>query len=99
MTKSMMMAGVLALAPLGAAVAQDAAQIAAAQALVLPMMQEMTPGKAGEILTGCVLGAATPEEIASFAAAGAPSVEIGTAITAILARPAATACISAAAGQ
>jgi hypothetical protein len=99
MTKSMMMAAVLALLPIGAALAQDEAQLAAAQALILPMLQEMTPGKAGEILTGCVLTAATPQEIATFAAAGAPSAAIGASISEILARPAATSCISAAAGQ
>ena len=99
MKTSMMLAAMLAVAPLGAAMAQDEAQLAAAQALVLPMMQEMTPGKAGEILTGCVLAAATPEEVTSFAAAGGPSAAIGAVITEILARPAATACISAAAGQ
>jgi hypothetical protein len=99
MKTSMLLVAVLAVAPLGAAMAQDQTQLAAAQALVLPMMQEMTPGKAGEILTGCVLAAATPEEIASLAAAGAPSATVGAKITEILARPAATSCISAAAGQ
>jgi hypothetical protein len=97
--KTWMTAAVFMIAPLGAAMAQDEAQLAAAQALVLPMMQEMAPGKAGEVLTGCVLAAATPEEVAAFAAAGAPSAEVGAAITAILTRPAATECMSAAASQ
>jgi hypothetical protein len=97
MKTSMLLAAVLAVAPLGAAMAQDEAQLAAAQALVLPMLQEMAPGKAGEILTGCVLAAATPEEIVALAAAAGPSMEIGAKITEILARPAATSCISAAA--
>ena len=60
--KTLMIAAFVALATAGAALAQDEAQVAAAQTLVLPMMQEMTPGKAGEILTGCVIAAATPEE-------------------------------------
>ena len=92
-------AAVLALGPAGAALAQDQAQLAAAQALVLPMLQEMAPGKAGEVLTGCVMAAASPEEIAALAAAGAPSQQIGAMITAILARPEATSCMSAAADQ
>ncbi len=96
--KTLTFAAMMALAA-GAALAQDEAQLAAAQALVLPMMQEMAPGKAGEILTGCVIAASTPEEVAAFAAAGAPSAEIGAAITAILTRPAATDCMSAAAAQ
>jgi len=97
--KTWMMAAVALLVPAGAVLAQDEAQLAAAQALVLPMLQEMAPGKAGEVLTGCVLTAATPEEIASFAAAGGPSAEIGAAITAILTRPAATDCMTVAASQ
>ena len=92
------MAAALVLAPAGTAMAQDQAQLAAAQALVLPMLQEMAPGKAGEVLTGCVLSAASPDEIATLAAAGAPSQEIGAMITAILSRPDATACMSAVAG-
>jgi hypothetical protein len=99
MTNCWMTAALLALAPVTGALAQDEAQLSAAQALVLPMMQEMTPGKAGEVLTACVIAAATPEEIAAFAAAGAPSQQIGAMITAILTRPDATACISAAAEQ
>jgi hypothetical protein len=95
--KTMMTVAALAMITAGAAMAQDEATLAAAQALVLPMMQEMTPGAAGEILTGCVIAAATPEEVAAFAAAGAPSMEVGAMITQILARPDATACISAAA--
>lgn len=93
------MAAVLTMVTAGAALAQDEAQRAAAQALVLPMLQEMAPGKAGEVLTGCVLAAASPDEIATLASAGAPSQQIGAMISAILTRPDATACISAAAGQ
>lgn len=91
-----MIAAVLALGA-SAALAQDEAQVTAATALVLPMLQEMAPGRAGEVLTGCVIAAATPEEVAMLAVAVGPSAEIGAKITEVLARPAATACISAAA--
>ncbi len=96
--KTVLIAGLLALGAT-AALAQDEAQIAAAQALVLPMLQEMAPGRAGEVLTGCVIAAAMPEEIAMLAAAGAPSTEIGAMLSEVLARPAATDCISAAASE
>ena len=55
--KTLMIAAFVALATAGAALAQDEAQVAAAQTLVLPMMQEMTPGKAGEmkrVASNCV---------------------------------------------
>lgn len=94
--RMVMIAGVLALGGT-VALAQDEAQVAAATALVLPMLQEMAPGRAGEVLTGCVIAAATPEEVAVLAATAAPSAEVGAKITEVLARPAATACISAAA--
>lgn len=93
-----MVCGVVLLALPSFARAQDEAQLAAAKALVLPMLQEMAPGKAGEALTNCVMAAATPEEVAAFAAAGGPSTQIGAAITEILARPAATACLDDLAG-
>ena len=80
-----------------AALAQDDAQ--KATALVLPMIQEIQPGAAGEVLTGCIIGAATAEEIAAFAAAPGPSMEIGAVINGILARPATMQCLQAAAGQ
>ena len=45
------------------------------------------------------IAAAMPEEIAMLAAAGAPSTEIGAMLSEVLARPAATDCISAAASE
>ncbi len=85
---------VLAAAP---AMAQDAA--ATAKILLLPMLQETAPGLPGEVLTDCVIATATPEELATFATAPGPSMEIGTVITAVLARPEALTCMSAAVQQ
>lgn len=68
-----------------------------AQALVLPMIQEIQPGRAGEVLTGCLLAAATTEEIAALAAAPGPSAEIGALINTLLQRPATLQCLQAAA--
>ena len=79
----------------GAAMAQSDTD--KAHALVLPMIQEIQPGPAGEVLTGCIVSAATPEEIATFAAAPGPSAEIGAVINGILQRPAALQCLQAAA--
>lgn len=93
--KRIVLAAALMAGSVGSLAAQDAAT--AAKALLLPMLQETAPGKAGEVLTDCVIAVATPEELAALAAAGAPSMEVGAAITAILGRPEATACISAAA--
>lgn len=84
----------LALVP-AAAMAQSEADTA--RALVLPMIQEIQPGPAGEVLTGCIIAAATPEEIAAFAAAAGPSAEIGGLINGILQRPAVMQCLQAAA--
>jgi hypothetical protein len=80
----------------GGAMAQDDAAATAARALLLPMLQETAPGKAGEVLTDCVIASATPEEVAAFAAATGPSMEIGASITEILTRPSATTCMTAA---
>jgi hypothetical protein len=83
----------LAVLPL-AAPAQGPADTA--RALILPMLQEIQPGRPGEILTDCVIGAATEAEIATFAAAPGPSLEIGAIINAILQRPATLQCLQAA---
>lgn len=69
-----------------------------ARALVLPMIQEIQPGRAGEILTDCIIRAATAEEIAGFAAAPGPSAEVGAVINGILTRPATLQCLQEAAG-
>lgn len=94
-TLAMTMAALFAVSS-GGAMAQDDAAAVAAKALLLPMLQETAPGKAGEVLTDCVIMAATPEELAAFAAATGPSMEIGTSVTEILARPDATSCMTAA---
>lgn len=80
-----------------AALAQTDAERAGA--LILPMIQEIQPGRAGEILTGCIIGTATAEEIAAFAAAAGPSTEIGAIINGILTRPATIQCLQDAAAQ
>ncbi|ADO41315.1 hypothetical protein [Ketogulonicigenium vulgare] len=90
--KKFVFAAVLALiaAP---AMAQDTS---AARALILPMLQEISPGAAGEILADCVLQAATADELATLSAATGPSREVGTLITSIVSRPAALNCVNAA---
>lgn len=85
----------LALLP-AAAFAQSAEDQAAA--LVLPMIQEIQPGQAGVILTGCIIAAASADEVGALAAAPGPSVEVGSLINAILARPATMQCLQDAAG-
>ena len=85
----------LALLP-AAAFAQSAEE--RATALVLPMIQEIQPGEAGVILTGCIIGAASADEIASLAAAAGPSAAVGAMINDILVRPATMQCLQAAAG-
>ncbi|MBW7921326.1 MAG: hypothetical protein H3C51_04415 [Rubellimicrobium sp.] len=84
----------LALIP-AAAFAQSATE--RATATVLPMIQEIQPGDAGVILTGCIIGAASSDEIATLAAAPGPSAEIGGLINGILTRPAVMQCLQAAA--
>lgn len=83
-----------------AVVLASVAAVAAAQspdhdkaaALIGPMMQEVAPGRGGEVFTVCVVAQATPEEIAALAAAPGPSEAVGTIVTAILNRPDVLAC-------
>lgn len=82
----------LALALLPAPALAQSAQ-AQASALVLPMIQEIQPGDAGVILTGCIIAAASTDEITALAAAPGPSAEIGTLINGILTRPATMQCL------
>lgn len=84
---------VLALLP-GLALAQDGR----AYALILPMIKEVAPGPAGEVLAACALATAEPAETAALEAAPAPSPEVGAVLTAILGRDAAIACFQANAG-
>jgi hypothetical protein len=86
---------VLALLPV-AAMAQDAT--AAATTLIAPMLDEIAPGAPGVALTTCVVTNATPDELATLATATAPSDEIGTMVTTILARQPTIDCATAALG-
>ncbi|NCO87257.1 MAG: hypothetical protein GW886_11580 [Rhodobacterales bacterium] len=72
----------------------DEAMRTAATSVVTPMMQEVAPGRGGEIFTACVIQNATEEEIAVIAmgAVTGPSPEIGALVSAILARPETLAC-------
>lgn len=79
-----------------AGLAQDAT--AAATSLITPMMEEIAPGAPGVALTGCVIANATPEELATLAAATGPSNDIGTLVSAILARQPTIDCATAALG-
>ncbi len=76
----------------------DEAMRTAATGVVTPMMQEVAPGRAGEIFTACVVQNATEQEIAVIAmgAVTGPSAEIGALVSAILARPETLACAQAA---
>ncbi len=78
-------------------VAQDAA-MTAATTLIAPMLEEIAPGAPGVALTGCVVANATPEELAALAAATGPSDEVGTMVSAILARQPTIDCATAALG-
>lgn len=85
----------LAAAP---ALAQDpTAEQQAAQAILLPMMTELSP-QDGDVLAACVVTAAQPEEVAQIAAAGAPTPALGPLVSAILARPEAIGCVQATLG-
>ena len=61
--------------------------------LILPMLQEMVPGYQGQVLSACTVAHAQPEERAAMANAPAPSTEIGSIITAVLARPETIGCV------
>lgn len=69
-----------------------------AHALVLPMIQEIQPGEAGMVLTGCIIAAASADEVSALAAAAEPSSEVGALINDILVRPATMQCLQDAAG-
>jgi energy-converting hydrogenase Eha subunit B len=88
----------LALALLaGPALAEDPK--AAANALILPMIQELIPGRDGQVVAACVVAVARPDETARLAAAPGPSTEIGALITEILHRPETIGCIQATKAQ
>lgn len=85
----------LAAAP---ALAQElTAEQQAAQAILLPMMTELSPQDGG-VLAACVAAAAQPAEVAEIAAAGAPTPALGPLVSAILARPETVGCVQATLG-
>jgi hypothetical protein len=85
----------LLLAAPGLALAQSAPESGRAYALILPMIQELAPGRPGEVLAACALATAEPAEAAALEAAPAPSEEVGAVLSAILAREAAISCFQA----
>jgi len=87
----------LTMAALPAAAAAQSAAHDQAAALIGPMLQEMAPGRGGEVFTACIIAAATPEELAALVAAPAPSQAVGQLINTILARPEVLACVQQAA--
>ena len=66
-----------------------------ANAVVLPMIQEMIPGYQGQVVTGCIVALAQPEEKAQLAAATGPSADLAPVVNAVLARPETIDCIKA----
>ncbi|TNC70366.1 hypothetical protein [Rubellimicrobium roseum] len=75
------------------------AEDAQANAVVLPMIQEMVPGRDGQIVAACIVATARPEEKAQLAAAPGPSADLAPVVNAVLARPELAACVSATKGQ
>ena len=69
----------------------------AANAVLLPMMTELSP-QDGPVLAACVVAGAAPEEVAQIAAAGAPTPDLAPLVNAILTRPATLGCIQATLG-
>ena len=89
---------VLAALLAGSATAQTEDHTKAAE-IIAPMLQELAPGKGGEVLTACVVANSTPEELATILAAGAPGPEAAAVVNAVVARPETLACLQAAAQQ
>jgi hypothetical protein len=83
----------LTLGLLAAPVLAQTAEDTQANAVVLPMIQEMIPGYQGQVVTGCIVALAQPEEKAQLAAASGPSADLAPVINAVLARPETVDCI------
>ncbi len=81
------------------ALAQQSAEDAQANAVVLPMIQEMIPGYHGQVVTACIVAQAKPEERAQLAAAPGPSADLAPIVNAVLARPETVGCIQTTLGQ
>ena len=92
MRSVLILALALAAAP---ALAQQTEEQARASAVILPMLQEVSPGQDGAVLAACVVARADPAETAMMAAAPGPSADLGALVSAILARPATLECIRA----
>lgn len=91
---------ILALGLLAAPVlAQTSGEDAHANAIVLPMIQEMIPGYHGQVVTACIVASARPEEKATLAAAPGPSQEVAQVVNAVLSRPETVSCVQATLGQ
>lgn len=75
----------------------DTAMRETAARVVSPMMQEIAPGRGGEVFTTCVVQSATDDEITviAMAAVTGPSADTGAMISTILARPETLVCAQA----
>ena len=90
----------LALGMLAAPVlAQTTEEDTRANAVILPMLQELAPGYHGQVLAACVVANAQPEEKATLASASGPSSEVGAIITNVLARQETIGCVEATLAQ
>ena len=81
------------------ALAQQSAEDAQANSVVLPMIQEQIPGYHGQVVTACIVAQAQPAEKATLASASAPSAELTPIVNAVLARQETIGCIQATLGQ
>jgi hypothetical protein len=86
----------LAAAP---ALAQQTEEEARATAAILPIVQEVVPGYAGQVVAACILANAAPEETARMAAAPGPSPDLGALITEIMARQPTIDCVESTLGN
>lgn len=79
--------------------AQTSEEDAHANAVVLPMIQEMIPGYHGEVVSACIVASAQPEEKAALVAAPGPSQEVAQVVNAVLSRPETVGCVQATLAQ
>lgn len=94
MQRILILATTLALALSAPAMAQQTPEDAHANAVILPMLQEVSPSD-GDVLAACVVALAEPAEKAVMVAATGPSTELGTLVSTVLARPATIECVRA----
>ncbi len=86
----------LAAAP---ALAQGTEEDARANAVILPIVQEVVPGYTGQVVAACIIANAAPEEKATIAAAPGPSNEIGALMTSIMGRQPTIDCVESTLGN